>query len=293
MGVRVSDGLSGTLSVVALPIGNLADITYRAVEVLRAADVIAAEDTRHLLKLRRAYDITTPALSYHDFNEQSRAQHLVELLREGKNVALVSDAGTPMVSDPGYRVVRAAIEAGLRVTSVPGASAAVAALVASGLPTSQFRFVGFPPRTRPRRRAFFADLARDPATLVVYEAPHRLLATLHDLFEGLGDRSACLARNITKDSESYQRGPMSSILSELEREPVVRGEATIVVAGYVAEPVDIDASTSANETIGALLDEGLDTRAITRRVMAEHELSRRDAYALVVGERTRRETDGE
>jgi 16S rRNA (cytidine1402-2'-O)-methyltransferase len=291
MGVRVSDEVSGTLSVVALPIGNLADITYRAVEVLRAADVIAAEDTRHLLKLRRAYDITTPALSYHDFNEQSRAQHLVELMREGKNVALVSDAGTPMVSDPGYRVVTAAIEAGLRVTSVPGASAAVAALVASGLPTSQFRFVGFPPRTRSRRRAFFVELARDPATLVVYEAPHRLLATLADLREGLGDRSACVARNITKPSESYQRGPVSSIVSALEREPVVRGEATIVVAGYTEQPV-LDAPASATETIGKLIVEGLDTRAIARRVMAEHGLSRRDAYALVVGERTRQETDG-
>jgi 16S rRNA (cytidine1402-2'-O)-methyltransferase len=291
MGVRVSDGVSGTLSVVALPIGNLADITYRAVEVLRAADMIAAEDTRHLLKLRRAYDITAPALSYHDFNEQSRAQHLVELLREGKNVALVSDAGTPMVSDPGFRVVRAAIEAGLRVTSVPGACAAVAALVASGLPTSQFRFVGFPPRTRPRRRAFFGELAHDPATLVVYEAPHRLLATLSDLLEKLGDRSACVARSITKQSESYQRGPMSSILSDIEREPVVRGEATIIVAGNTEHAV-VDAPASASETIGKLLVEGLDTRAIARRVMAEHGLSRREAYALVVGERTRQETGG-
>src|SRR5918992_1232222 len=200
--------MSGTLSVVALPIGNLADMTYRAVEVLRSVDMIAAEDTRHLGKLRRAYDITTPALSYHDFNEQSRAQQLLDLLQEGKNVALVSDAGTPLVSDPGYRVVRAAIEAGVMVSSVPGACAAVTALVASGLPPTQFRFVGFPPRTTARRRSFFADLAADPATLVLYEAPHRLVACLTDAQAALGDREACVARNVTKSTESYARGSL-------------------------------------------------------------------------------------
>jgi 16S rRNA (cytidine1402-2'-O)-methyltransferase len=200
--------MSGTLSVVALPIGNLGDMTFRAVDVLRTADLIAAEDTRHLLKLRRAYDITTPALSYHDFNEQARAHELVGLLLEGKHVALVSDAGTPLVSDPGYRVVRAAIDAGVRVSSVPGPNAAVAALVASGLPPTQFRFVGFPPRTSARRRVFFANLERDPATLVLYEAPHRLLATLRDALAVLGDRASCVARNITKATESFERGRM-------------------------------------------------------------------------------------
>jgi 16S rRNA (cytidine1402-2'-O)-methyltransferase len=289
VGVRVSADVNGTLSIVALPIGNLADITYRAVEVLRTADMIAAEDTRHLLKLRRAYDITTPALSYHDFNEQSRAQQLVELLREGKNIALVSDAGTPLVSDPGYRVVRAAIEAGMRVTSVPGANAAVAALVASGLPPDQFRFVGFPPRTRPRRRSFFADLAREPATLVLYEAPHRLLATLQDLLSVFGDRSASVARNITKTSESYMRGPLATIVRELELEPVIRGEATIVIAGATRVEPDASASESVHVRVTELVGEGLDTQSITRRLMAEHSLSRRDAYALVVAQRARSE----
>jgi 16S rRNA (cytidine1402-2'-O)-methyltransferase len=279
--------MSGTLSVVALPIGNLADMTYRAVEVLRTADVIAAEDTRHLLKLRRAYAITTPALSYHDFNEQSRAHELVGLLLEGKHVALVSDAGTPLVSDPGYRVVRAAIDAGVRVSSVPGANAALAALVASGLPPTQFRFVGFPPRTSARRRAFFADLARDPATLVLYEAPHRLLPTLRDALDVLGDRAACVARSMTKATESFERGSISSIVRALEVEPVVRGEATVVIAGG-GDRVEPDATT-AEATARELLSQGLDPRSVTRQVMDEHGLTRRDAYALVV--RTRRQLD--
>jgi 16S rRNA (cytidine1402-2'-O)-methyltransferase len=257
-------------------------MTYRAVEVLRTADLIAAEDTRHLLKLRRAFDITAPALSYHDFNEQGRAQQLVELLREGKNVALVSDAGTPLVSDPGYRVVRAAIEAGIPVTSLPGACAAIVALAASGLPTNEFRFLGFPPRTAARRRAFLAEYALDPVTLIVYEAPHRLVGTLRDLLATFGDREACVARNLTKASESYTRGCLSAVLHTLEQEPVVRGEATIVVAGAAGA---VTASGSAASMIQELLDEGLDTPTITRRVMAAHALPRREAYALVVAER--------
>jgi len=276
--------MSGTLSVVALPIGNLADITYRAVEVLRTADVIAAEDTRHLLKLRRAYAITTPALSYHDFNEQARAQELVGLLLEGKHVALVSDAGTPLVSDPGYRVVRAAIDAGVRVSSVPGASAAVAALVASGLPPTQFRFVGFPPRTATRRRTFFTELARDPATLVLYEAPHRLLATLRDAHAVLGDRAMCVARSMTKPTESFERGHISEVVRALELEPVVRGEATVVIAG-ASESVVASTTDSAVEAVRELLAQGLDTRSVTRRVMQDHGLARREAYAMVVAER--------
>jgi 16S rRNA (cytidine1402-2'-O)-methyltransferase len=279
--------MSGTLSVVALPIGNLADVTYRAVEVLRSVDMIAAEDTRHLLKLRRAYDITTPALSYHDFNEQSRAQQLLDMLREGKNVALVSDAGTPLVSDPGYRVVRAAIEAGVPVSSVPGACAAVTALVASGLPPTQFRFVGFPPRTSARRRTFFADLGQDVATLVLYEAPHRLVVCLRDALAVLGDRQACVARSITKTSESYLRGCLSDVIAALEREAVVRGEATVVLAGRGAEAADVaaGANDAAPALARALLAQGVDTRSATQRLVHDFGLPRREAYALIVAER--------
>jgi 16S rRNA (cytidine1402-2'-O)-methyltransferase len=279
--------MSGTLSVVALPIGNLGDMTYRAVEVLRSVDMIAAEDTRHLLKLRRAYDITTPALSYHDFNEQSRAQQLLDLLQAGKNVALVSDAGTPLVSDPGYRVVRAAIEAGVTVSSLPGACAAVTALVASGLPPTQFRFVGFPPRTAARRRSFFGDLAADPATLVFYEAPHRLIACLTDARAALGDREACVARNVTKSTESYARGSLSSIVAELQQEPVVRGEATVVLAGRgsdrAAEGTACD--DAARALARTLIAQRVDTRSATRQLMQQFGLPRREAYALVVAER--------
>lgn len=264
-----------------MPIGHLRDITYRAVDILRGVDVIAAEDTRDFRELQRAYDITTRLVSYHDFNEQSRARQLIERLQDGQSVALVSDAGTPLINDPGFRIVGAAIEAGIPVTSVPGASAVLTALTASGLPVAQFLFLGFPPRTSGKRRAFFATHARNEATLVCYEAPHRLLATLTDLYETLGDRQACLARNLTKPHERFQRGPLSQLLAELTAEGDVRGEATLVVAGSDAStPHEVSASAAGD--IATLVAQGLETRAILELVMREHGLKRREAYELIL-----------
>jgi 16S rRNA (cytidine1402-2'-O)-methyltransferase len=277
--------IPGTLYLVAVPIGNLRDITYRAVDVLRGVDVIAAEDTRDFRDLQREYGISPRVVSYHDFNEQTRSRQLIERLQAGESVALVSDAGTPLINDPGFRIVSAAIEAGVPVTSVPGASAVLTALTASGLPVAQFLFLGFPPRASGKRRAFFAQHQREPATLVFYEAPHRLIATLTDLLEALGDRRVCLARNLTKPHERYQRGTVSRILKELSEEESVRGEATVVVAGSAGN-VPEEVSASVTDEIAELVQQGLETRAILERIMRDHGLKRREAYELILKARS-------
>ncbi len=286
---------AGTLYIVALPIGNLRDITYRAVETLRVVDVIAAEDTRDFRMIAREYGIETPVISYHDYNEQSRTSKLLERLLAGESVALVSDAGTPLVNDPGFRIVTAAVEGGIPVTSLPGPSAVMTALSASGLPVAPFIFLGFPPRTGSKRRAFFAPYVTLLATLVFFEAPHRLIETLEDALATLGDRPACLARNLTKPHERYQRTDLSTLLSELRAEDVVRGEATVVMGPGDVEVLQAaareEATTGAEETIAAMLREGSDSRTILERVMREHRLKRRDAYDLIL--RTRQSVEGE
>jgi 16S rRNA (cytidine1402-2'-O)-methyltransferase len=218
-------------------------------------------------------------VSYHDHNEESRTRELLERLRDGDDVALVSDAGTPLVSDPGYRLVREALAAGIAVTSVPGPSAVIAALAASGLPPHPFRFLGFLPRTSAARRAVLETVGDDPATLVAFEAPHRLVATLRDAIEVLGDRRACLARNLTKPHERWQRGLLSEVVAELEAEGEVRGEATLVLAG--ADPASV-VTASAEEDAEALLAAGTPARAVQDLLVRRHGLAKRDAYALVL-----------
>jgi 16S rRNA (cytidine1402-2'-O)-methyltransferase len=276
----------GTLYVVGLPIGNLEDITYRAVRILREVDAIAAEDTRHLEKYRRAYGITAPALSMYEYNELSRSRQLVARLLGGQDVALVSDAGTPLVSDPGYRVVRAAIEQGITVTSVPGACAAITALAASGLSPIEFRFVGFPPRRAERRRQWLARFRDDPGTLIIYEAPHRLLASLRDVLAVLGDRPICLARSVTKAEEQYQRGDVSQIVERLAAEERVRGEATILIEGASATPTaSVEEAQAREDTVRAYVADGLSTPEIVERLVADAGLSRRAAYRLALAAR--------
>ncbi|MGH2429876.1 MAG: 16S rRNA (cytidine(1402)-2'-O)-methyltransferase, partial [Candidatus Limnocylindria bacterium] len=215
--------MPGTLYLVAIPIGDPDDVTLRARDLLRSVGVVAAEDTRHFATLARHHGIATRAISYHDHNEEARAGELVARLQRGEDVALVTDAGTPLVSDPGFRLVRAAIDAGIRITSLPGASAVTTALAASGLPPHPFRFLGFLPRTAAARRALFDALSGDDATLIAFEAPHRLAATLRDALEMLGDRPACLARNLTKPHERYQRGRLSELADALDAELAQRG----------------------------------------------------------------------
>jgi 16S rRNA (cytidine1402-2'-O)-methyltransferase len=276
--------MSGTLHVVAVPIGNPDDLSLRALATLKAVAVVAAEDTRHFATLARHHGIGTRAVSYHDHNEESRGRELVERLRAGEDVALVSDAGTPLVSDPGYRLVRGAIEAGIGVTVVPGASAPTVALVGSGLPPHPHRFIGFLPRAAGARRAVFESIAIDEATLVAFEAPHRLTDALRDALAVLGDRPACLARNLTKPHERWQRGPLSKLVAQLETEEAVRGECTIVIGGADAR-VTADAEAEADARL--LLGGGAPARAVQDLLMARHRLSKRDAYALVLRLRDR------
>jgi 16S rRNA (cytidine1402-2'-O)-methyltransferase len=279
----MSEPTPGTLYVVAVPIGNPADLTPRAVEVLRAVDVVAAEDTRHFATLARQHGIATRAVSYHEHNEEARTRELLARLQRGEDVALVSDAGTPLVSDPGYRLVRAALEAGVGVTSLPGASAVTTALAASGLPPYPVRFIGFLPRTAAARRATLAALVGDDATLVAFEAPRRLTDALRDALSALGDRPACLARNLTKPHERYMRGSLSELIAALEAEAAesgeVRGEVTLLIGGATARQA---ASAEAEADARLLLEGGAPARAVQELLVQRHGMAKREAYALVL-----------
>lgn len=217
----------GALVIVATPIGNLSDISPRALEALRTADLIACEDTRQTLKLLNHFGIQKPLVSYHDFNEEKKAAQLGRKIREGMNVALVSDAGTPGISDPGYRLVRYCREQDLPVLSIPGPNAAVAALAASGLASDEFFFAGFLPSKKTARREKLEALRGLRATLIFYEAPHRIEETLTDLLEVFGDREACIARELTKIHEEFLFGRLSEIRSGVK----ALGEFVIVVGG--------------------------------------------------------------
>lgn len=276
--------MSGTLYLVAVPIGNPEDLSPRARETLRAASVVAAEDTRHFATLARHHGLRMRAVSYHDHNEAVRTAELLGRLNAGDDVALVTDAGTPLISDPGYRLVRAAIDAGIGVTSVPGASAVTTALSASGLPPHPFRFIGFLPRAAAARRAALQAVANDPATLVAFEAPRRLTDALRDALATLGDRPACLARNLTKPHERYQRGTLSQIVAELEAEGEVRGESTIVIGGATDAPAP---GAEAEADARLLLDGGAPARAVQALLVERRGLARRAAYELLL--RLRRE----
>jgi len=271
--------VTGTLFVVAVPIGNPADITLRALEILAAVDLVAAEDTRHFATLARAHGLRTRALSLHEHNEAGRIPEIVAQLEGGASVALVSDAGTPLINDPGFRLVHAAVSAGLPVTSLPGPSALTAALSVAGLPPVPFRFCGFPPRAGGARRAFYTALAGDSATLVLFEAPHRLLASIRDALEALGDRDACLARNLTKPHEVYQRGRLSKLVSELEAEGTTRGECTIVIAGAEASETATSLET-AEHAAAVLLRNGTPPRAVVTMLTSVLGVSRRAAYEI-------------
>lgn len=219
----------GTLYVVATPIGNLEDISQRALDVLRSVSLIAAEDTRHSRKLLHHYAIDTRLTSYHEHNERTKSASLLDLL-SGGDIALITDAGTPGISDPGYVVIRAALDSGYTIAAIPGASAIPTALAASGLLADAYRFCGFPPRKEGQQRALFDSLRDYPETLIFYESPNRLVKTLGLLADELGDRQACVALEVTKMFEEFTRGTLSEVREYYEREPI-RGEVTLMVAG--------------------------------------------------------------
>jgi len=273
--------MTGTLYLVPVPIGNMGDITLRAVEVLLAVDLVAAEDTRHFRTLARAHSIQAHVISLHEHNEAARAPQLISRLAEGASVALVTDAGTPLVSDPGFRLLTAAIEAGIRVTSLPGASAVTTALAASGLPPLPFRFCGYPPRAAGQRHAFYLALRGETATLVLFEAPHRLVASLRAARDGLGDRRACLARSMTKPHERYQRGTLGELIAALTAEETVRGECTLVIGGLERRQTAGGSEVEDAEAAATLLlREGAPPRAVQALLTERFRLSRRQAYRL-------------
>jgi 16S rRNA (cytidine1402-2'-O)-methyltransferase len=242
------EDIAGTLFVVATPIGNLEDMTLRAVKILGRADLIAAEDTRHTRRLLAAHQIKGRLVSFHEHNEARRTPELIDRLKQGESIALVSDAGTPGVSDPGYRLVRAAVDWKIPVVPVPGASAAIAALSASGLPTDNFTFIGFPARKKAKRMEQISALARLPHTLIFYQSPRRVVPFLEELRDGFGDRRAVLAREVTKLHEEFLHGDLSEIAAELKARDEVKGECTLLVAGapnVLASEADLDAAIAA------------------------------------------------
>jgi 16S rRNA (cytidine1402-2'-O)-methyltransferase len=267
--------MPGTLYLVATPIGNLEDITLRALRVLREVDLIACEDTRHTRKLLEHYGIQKPTLSYHEHNEAARSAELLDKLRQGASVALVSDAGTPLVSDPGFRLVSKAIEGGIAIEPVPGASAILAALTASGLPTDAFLFGGFlPARPGPRRKQL-ARLKDEPATLVFYEAPHRILEALEDIDAVLGARPVVLARELTKLYQEFLRGTAASLGEALRARPPLKGEITLLV-GRSAPPAGDQ--TSVEEAVEAAIRAGMDRMEAIKAVARQRGLSKREVY---------------
>ena len=221
------------LYLVATPIGNLADISQRALETLRQVDYVASEDTRKTGVLLKHFDIKRPQISLHEHNERRAGKRIIGLLREGKSVALVANAGTPVICDPGFTLVRTTIEAGIKVTMIPGPTAFVMALVLSGLPTHAFTFRGFAPRKSGQRRRFLAVDKDSPHTLIFYESPHRLRSFLEDALTVFGDRRAALAKELTKMFESVKRGQLSELIAQLDEEP--RGEYVVVIAGAGGE----------------------------------------------------------
>ncbi|HEX3185168.1 MAG TPA: 16S rRNA (cytidine(1402)-2'-O)-methyltransferase [Pyrinomonadaceae bacterium] len=277
--------MNGTLYLVATPIGNLADITHRAIDVLKTVSMIACEDTRHTRKLLQHYGLETKTVSYHEHNEQERARQLIELLREGKDVAVVSDAGTPSISDPGYRLVRAAIENEVRVVPVPGPSALISALIAAGLPTDEFFFGGFLPPRSNARRTRLTELRAVPGTLIFYEAPHRLAETLKDALETLGEREAVVARELTKLHEEIRRGRLSELAQHYSNEDP-RGEIVLLIDRTVLETTtDHTDSQSISSLVDQLERDGLDHRAALKKAARELGLSRAEAYRRLQAER--------
>jgi 16S rRNA (cytidine1402-2'-O)-methyltransferase len=270
----------GILYLVATPVGNLEDITLRALRVLREARIIAAEDTRTTRKLLSHFDITTPLISYYEHNELLRSERLLEALSDG-DVALVSEAGMPAISDPGYELVRACIAAGVSVVPVPGASAVLAALVVSGLPTDRFLFLGFLPRRRGDRRRALERLREESGTLIVFEAPHRLVASLEDLYEVFGDRPLVVCRELTKVHEEIWRGRTGEALQWSMSKPP-RGEYTLVIGGAAARKASEQYdSAKIREAISELVDSGIPASTAVRAMSRLTGLRKRELYGLI------------
>ena len=274
--------MNGKLYLVATPIGNLEDMTFRAVEVLKTADIIAAEDTRNSIKLLNHFEINTPMTSYHEFNRYDKAEYLIGIMKDGKTVALITDAGTPGISDPGEVLVKRCYEEGIDVSPVPGACAAVNALAASGQITKEFVFVGFLDSKGKERREKLEGMKNESRTLILYEAPHRLKKTLAELHEVLGDRSITLCRELTKKHEEFMKLSLGDAVSYYEtNEP--RGEYVLVIEGISREELDIEKALEwenigIEEHISRYIADGLSKKDAVKKVAKDRGVSKQEIY---------------
>lgn len=277
--------LPGVLYLCATPIGNLEDMTFRAVRVLKEVNLIAAEDTRHTRKLLTHFDINTPLVSYHEHNKEGRGPELIAKLLVGQSIAIVSDAGMPGISDPGVPLVQLAIAAGIRVIPVPGANAVLSALVASGLDTTHFTFIGFLPKTKKKRRQLVTELAKHRYTLVFYESPHRIKDTLDVLVEAFGDRPAVVGRELTKKFEEFVRSTLTGLQAHFAV-TLPRGEFTLVVAGLAQEAAQeqpaINLEESLVEAVNRLVAGGVNKKDAIRQIASERGMPKRDVYQATI-----------
>ncbi|MBK8466303.1 MAG: 16S rRNA (cytidine(1402)-2'-O)-methyltransferase [Chloracidobacterium sp.] len=272
--------MPGTLYLVATPIGNLQDITFRALETLRTVDLIACEDTRHTRNLLNHFDISNRTISYHEHNEHERAEELADRLIQGESIAIVSDAGTPGICDPAFRIVQRAIEVGATVISIPGAVAFINAAVASGIATDSLFFGGFLPAKKGERRKRLEEVRDIPATLVFYEAPHRLAKSLADCCAILGDRQACIARELTKLHEEIARGSLTD-LAEKYSSASVRGEIVLVIDRAGKTEAITAKPTSLSERVLELENEGSDRKTALKKAAKEFGLAKSEAYRIL------------
>ena len=278
--------MQGKLYLCATPIGNLEDITLRVLRTLKEADLIAAEDTRHSIKLLNHFDIKTPMTSYHEFNKVEKARYLVDKMREGTNVALITDAGTPGISDPGEELVRQCYEAGIEVTSLPGPAACITALTISGMATRRFAFEAFLPSDKKEKQEIFEELKKETRTIILYEAPHRLVRTLSELLENLGDRRISVCRELTKTHETVFRTTVSEALSYYETEEP-RGECVLVIEGKNRMEIQQEQerswkAVSIEEHMKRYLDGGTDKKEAMKLVAKDRGMKKRDVYQYLL-----------
>ena len=278
--------MAGTLYLCATPIGNLEDITYRVLRTLKEVDLIAAEDTRNSIKLLNHFEIQTPMTSYHEFNKIEKAYHLVAKLKEGKNIALITDAGTPGISDPGEDIVRICYEEGIEVTSLPGAAACITALTMSGRPTRRFCFEAFLPKDKKERAGVLEELTNETRTIIIYEAPHHLLKTIRELMDVLGDRELTVCRELTKKHEEKIQTTFSSLLSYYEdKDP--RGEYVLVICGKSREEITKEQQSnweqlSIEEHMAYYENQGMNHKEAMKLVAKDRGVSKRDIYQYLV-----------
>jgi 16S rRNA (cytidine1402-2'-O)-methyltransferase len=268
---------AGCLYVVATPIGNLDDITLRAIDILGKVDTVAAEDTRHTGKLLARHHIRSRLLSYHEHNEAERTPELISKLHAGRSVALVSSAGTPTVSDPGYRLIQKAITENIRIVPVPGANAAISALSVSGLPTDTFTFIGFPPRKKNKRASLLESLAKEPGTIVFYESPRRLAALVGEIIGLMGDRSCVLGREMTKLHEEFLRGSLTQIHRRLTEGQPLKGECTLLVMGAGSEE-EVPLELIRDRIRSKLIIDNISLSTLAKEIASTFNISKNVAY---------------